>query len=183
MATDSTRSAILDAARQVLFDEGWEALSHQRVAEVAGVGRATVYRHWPQRVQLLQDACSLEVLVMHAEPTGDLRADLLGELEAIRREMLERRAGRVLIALADRGMWEPELAEVKRRFVGEGLSGLRNLLEAGVKEGRLARKLDLDGALASLAGALVYRQLILEQDLTSAMVEQVLDDFLARYQL
>ncbi|MBA3741756.1 TetR/AcrR family transcriptional regulator [Sporichthya sp.] len=183
MGTDSTRNAILDAARQVLFDEGWEALSHQRVAEVAGVGRATVYRHWPQRVQLLQDACSAEVLVMHAEPTGDLRGDLLAELEAIRQELLQRRAGRVLIALADRAAWEPELAEVKRRFVSEGLSALRNLLEAGVKEGRLDAGLDLDGALAGLAGALVYRQVILDQDLTKAMVERVLDDFLARYAL
>jgi len=67
MATDSTRAAILDAARQVLFDEGWEALSHQRVAEVAGVGRATVYRHWPQRLQLLQDACSAEMLTIHTQ--------------------------------------------------------------------------------------------------------------------
>jgi AcrR family transcriptional regulator len=183
MATDSTRSAILDAARQVLFDEGWEALSHQRVAEVAGVGRATVYRHWPQRVQLLQDACSLEVLVMHAEPSGNLRADLLAELEAIRREIVERRAGRVLIALADRAIWEPELAEVKRRFVDEGLSATRNLLDAGVREGKLRRELDIDGGLASLVGSLVYRQLILEQDLTPAMVARVLDDFLARYAL
>jgi len=181
MATDSTRTAILNAARQVLFDEGWEALSHQRVAEVAGVGRATVYRHWPQRVQLLQDACSLEVLVMHAEPSGDLRADLLGELEAMRHELQVRRAGRVLIALADRALWEPEIAEVKRRFVGEGLSALRTILETATRDGRLDASVDINQSLAGLAGAIVYRQLILEQDLTKRMVERVVDDFLARY--
>lgn len=181
MATDSTRAAILQAARQVLFDEGWKALSHQRVAAVAGVGRATVYRHWPDRVQLLQDACSLEVLVMHAELTGDLRTDLLAELEAARRELAERRAGRVLIALTDRAVWEPELAEVKRRLVDDGLSALRLILERGVKGGQLDRRLDIDGALATLAGSLVYRQVFLEQHVTKRMVERVVDDFLARY--
>ncbi|MBA3741466.1 TetR/AcrR family transcriptional regulator [Sporichthya sp.] len=181
MSTDSTRAAILDAARNVLLDEGWEAVSQPRVAEVAGVGRATVYRYWPQRLQLMQDVCSAEAPVTHAEPSGDLRADLLTELEAFRRAMQERRAGRVLIALAHRAMWEPGLAEVKGRFVDEGLSTLRRILETGVKEGSLDPEADLDGALAELAGALVYRQLILDQDLTSAMVESRLDAFLICY--
>ena len=73
------------------------------------------------------------------------------------------------------------VVDVVRRFVGEGLSTVRNLLEAGVKEGGLDPDLDIDGGLATLVGALVYRQLILEQDLTPAMLERALDDFLARY--
>jgi AcrR family transcriptional regulator len=179
MATDSTRSAILDAARQVLFDEGWEALSHQRVAERAGVGRATVYRHWPQRLQLLQDACSAEMLTIHTQPTGDLRGDLAAELESMRRETVERRAGRVLIALTDRAVWEPEIAQVKARMLEEGLRNLRLILQRGIDGGSFAPDLDLDATVSRIVGSWVYRYLILDQEITPEMVEAVLDDFLA----
>lgn len=41
-----SQEKILGAVRTILMTEGAEAVTHQRVAEVAGVGRATVYRHW-----------------------------------------------------------------------------------------------------------------------------------------
>lgn len=179
-ATDTERM-IVDAARHLLFDEGWEAVSHQRVAEVAGVGRATVYRHWPARVALLHAAFAAEVLVMHADLTGDLRQDLTAELEAMRREMTDRRAGRVMIALADRALWEPELAAVKEAVVQEGLSTLRRVLAGALADGRLAYDLVVDHAVSVLAGAMVYRFLIMDHSVTKADTARLVDDFLARY--
>ena len=41
-----SRAKMLDAVRDILMTEGAEAVTHQRVADVASVGRATVYRHW-----------------------------------------------------------------------------------------------------------------------------------------
>jgi AcrR family transcriptional regulator len=46
---------MLVAARELLVGEGPGAVTHQRVAQEAGVGRATVYRHWPRPEQLLLD--------------------------------------------------------------------------------------------------------------------------------
>lgn len=181
-APQDTRTAILEAARRILFDEGWEALTHQHVAEVAGVGRATVYRHWPQPISLLQDACAAEILTIHTEPTGDLRHDLVAALEAMRREMVDRRAGRVLIALADRSPWEPDIRAVKRRFVRDGLSGLRRILQTAMRDGQLPGDLDLDWAVAALVGPMVYRYLILEQPISKAAVAGNVDDFLGRHQ-
>ena len=51
-----TRALVQDAVRDLFEREGAGALTHQRVAERAGVSRATVYRHWPQPVDLVVEA-------------------------------------------------------------------------------------------------------------------------------
>ena len=50
-----TREAALGAATDLLTEFGMTALTHQNVAARAGLGRATVYRHWPTTVDLLLD--------------------------------------------------------------------------------------------------------------------------------
>ena len=42
----------------VLTDEGLDAVTHHRLAEVAGYSRATIYKHWPTRNALFVDAFS-----------------------------------------------------------------------------------------------------------------------------
>jgi AcrR family transcriptional regulator len=49
---------MLAVAPELLVGEGPGAVTHQRVAQQAGVGRATGYRHWPQPEQLLLDVMS-----------------------------------------------------------------------------------------------------------------------------
>ena len=50
-----TRRLLLEAAERLLRLGGPDSVTHLRVAEEAGVSRATVYRHWPERVDMLTD--------------------------------------------------------------------------------------------------------------------------------
>ena len=50
-----THGLMLDAARDLLNENGPAAVTHLRVAEASGVARATVYRHWPDRADILVD--------------------------------------------------------------------------------------------------------------------------------
>jgi AcrR family transcriptional regulator len=70
-------AAILDAARALLAERGFEALSIEGVAARAGVGKQTIYRRWPGKADLLFAAfkADAEVRVVLAEG-GSLRADL-----------------------------------------------------------------------------------------------------------
>ena len=61
MTTDSGRSArsrehILVAVAALLQEQGASAITFQNVAEAAGVGRATMYRHWTDPAALMRDA-------------------------------------------------------------------------------------------------------------------------------
>ena len=52
--TVQTRDHIIDAAKDLLLRAPAEPFSHERVAEAAGLGARTVYRHFPSRADLMQ---------------------------------------------------------------------------------------------------------------------------------
>src|SRR6187399_1916958 len=76
--SDRAHRAILDAAQELLAEDGFSGLRLEHVATRAGVGKATIYRRWGSRQEL-----ALELLVELAGPhipvaeTGDTREELL----------------------------------------------------------------------------------------------------------
>src|SRR5213082_592514 len=68
-----SREAILAAAYDLLAREGPGAITHQRVAQQAGVGRATVYRHWAAPQDLLRDVLSTAALPLRPWLHAELR--------------------------------------------------------------------------------------------------------------
>lgn len=175
---ERSRRRALWAGREILLNEGWDALTQRRVAEVAGIGRATVYRHWPDRIALLVDVCTTEANRVHTVPTGDLRHDLCTELQTLRREVIEGGFDKVVVALTDRCFWEPELLPVKQAAVEHGTATVRGILSAAVARGELGADLDLDEAIAALAGPLVYRHLFAGGDPSDGAITRSVDDFL-----
>lgn len=147
-----THDDVLRAALQLLVDQGWEAVTHARVAQSAGYSRATLYNHWPTRDALLQGAFSRLAEMPHATSTGELRADLLAELVAYRDGMAEHRLDRALAVLIDLTASKPEMAPVRDRIVADGEGYVRRLLEPVLPPERLeAATLLLCGAVLQAA--------------------------------
>src|SRR5207253_9637577 len=70
-----------------LAREGPGAITHQRVAQQAGVGRATVYRHWAAPEDLLRDVLYTAELPFFATPALLLRSCLHAELRQLADEL------------------------------------------------------------------------------------------------
>ena len=66
----------LTAARDLLVQRGFDATTIQAVAEHAGIHASAVYRRWPSRIELIQEATFPGLSPLSAEPTGDLHRDL-----------------------------------------------------------------------------------------------------------
>ena len=66
----------LEATRQLLVEVGFTATTIQAVAERSGVHASAIYRRWPSRHELIQDAAFSELTAKQVRPTGDLRHDL-----------------------------------------------------------------------------------------------------------
>jgi AcrR family transcriptional regulator len=144
-----TRNDVLRAALDVLIDQGRDAVTHPNLARVSGYSRATLYNHWPTRAHLVRDAFSQMDRAHHHTPTGDLRADLIGELTMFRLGMQRRRLDRALAVLADLAASTPELAELRDELVVEGERVLRQLL------GTVLRGDELEAAALMLSGAVL----------------------------
>src|SRR5581483_7919249 len=67
-----TRAAVLRATIELMAEGGPEAITHQVVARRAGVGRATLYRHWPSAEELVFAALAEIVSGWTFSSSGDL---------------------------------------------------------------------------------------------------------------
>jgi AcrR family transcriptional regulator len=86
-----TRHDVLAAAVRLLTTTGWDRVTHANVAVEAGYSKGTLYVHWPERIDLLRDTLSSYKQLRHHTVTGDLRADLIGELITFRSALLQQR--------------------------------------------------------------------------------------------
>ncbi len=164
-----TRNDVLSAAITVLVDEGWEALTHPRVAKVAGYSKATLYTHWPTRLDLVRDAFVHFGQMPHHVPTGDLRADLTGELTSFRSAMVENRLDRAMTVLVELAATVPELADARDRFVADGERVMRAVL---------APHLDgdaLEAATVLLCGAVVHTSMLHRRPITDGVIDAAVD--------
>ncbi|MDP1803847.1 MAG: TetR/AcrR family transcriptional regulator [Acidimicrobiales bacterium] len=173
-----TRRNVLAAALDILRGEGWDALTQTRVAERAGVGRATVYRHWPNVSDLLFDALSEAELTDHTIPTGDLQHDLIDELFAFSRSMGTGQTGRIMTALIDRAEWDDDLAAIRRRLASNGTSVLQRILRTARNRGDLPATGDDQLLITQLVGPLTFRRFFTGRPITKRFVTDVVDQVL-----
>jgi AcrR family transcriptional regulator len=118
--TERSRAALMSAFVEILLGEGYEALTVERVAERANVGRSTFYMHYTGKEDILRQSLTrpsshLAVLVgRDVEP-----AALIPILEHFREQ---KKLNRVFLNWPIRPIWvkclaamiEPRLAQVSR---------------------------------------------------------------------
>lgn len=173
-----THDNVLAAAARLLLDRGWNHVTHANVAAEAGYARATLYAHWPAPADLLR-AAFLHIGGMdHGMLTGDLREDLVEELEAWRKVLQTQRMSTALVALADRASTDPVLAEVRDQFLGEGQAQARSLVSQCIEAGLIRAGAPVGPVTDMLSGALVYRIAIHGEQVGRDYVEAVVDTLL-----
>ena len=125
-----TKRDVAKAALEILFAEGWGGLTHAEVAKRADYSRATIYAHWPTQMDLARDAFAAYEEMPHFAPTGDIKADLLGEVKSFVEAMASYQLDRGLAMLAEKAQTSAAVSEIRDRFVSAGESPMRETLEA-----------------------------------------------------
>jgi len=158
----STRAdeAIIDAVLDLLAEGTTaESISIEAVAARAGVGKATIYRRWPNRDALLVDA----VITLKGPPpqlAGEsVRDDLVTLLRPIGHQS-PHPAAKVLPCLIselhrNEAMWHgyQQVIEPRRQL-------MRDVLARGVETGELRADLDIELSLALLSGPVLVQHLL-----------------------
>jgi AcrR family transcriptional regulator len=180
--SEKARTAILDAATELLLEQGLETVSIDEVAERAGVSKATIYRWWPSKETLALDALYHEWDSARPEPsdTGSLRADLLALLRPWIQRVRARPYGRVVAELVAEAQTDPEFASIYHaRFVAPRQEPARALLRRAIDRGELHPDIDVDLALDLVYGPLFHRLLHGHAPLNDRFVRDVVDAVLA----
>lgn len=166
-----TRESVLAAARTVLLDEGLVAVTPTRVAEVSGVARRTIYRHWPSADELLHDALASASFPTYVR-TGDLAADLRTHLEQLRAALHPGPLAFILLAMGERAAVDADMRALRSRLVAQGCAPLRAmLLDHGVPSAQVDDLvLEIEGPV--MTSALVHGRAA-SDDLLGVIVERV----------
>lgn len=74
----SIEPVVLETTRQLLGDVGFVATTVQEISRQSGVNVPAIYRRWPSRLALIEDAAFSTLTDVEIAVTGDLRSDLTG---------------------------------------------------------------------------------------------------------
>ncbi|MFZ9986958.1 MAG: TetR/AcrR family transcriptional regulator [Candidatus Nanopelagicales bacterium] len=169
--------AIAEAALDVLADQGIAGFSVEAVAQRAGVGKATVYRRYAGRDEVL--AAALDYLrddLQSARAEGSARERLEMVLDSIRIPMMQTRSGRIMAQVISASAQHPDfLASFYERVFAPRRKALIAILREGVAEGWVAPDADLDAVATMLVGPMIFLKMWHGTSVAAIPTEQVID--------
>ncbi|SFR70840.1 transcriptional regulator, TetR family [Agromyces sp. CF514] len=164
--------AILEATRDLLVADGYDALTMQAIADRAGVARQTVYRRWPSKSRLVADmmldgrfAVGFEAPTDAAggrahDRSGSTAPDAVRAwLHAAALQVEDAEQVAVIRALASVAAENDDDGRLYAAFTAPGRAHLVGLLRAGVGAGDLRADADLDAAADAMIGAVLFTAL------------------------
>lgn len=170
--------AILEATLTVLAESGYDGLTVDKVAARVGAARATVYRRWPTKADLVLAAVErlsrADVGVDDLPDTGDLREDLVAMILP-QTEEDERFRMRVLAGVASLAFTEePRLAGIAGGAgIGPWIEAIEVLLRRAVDRGEFPAT-DV-AALAQVVPMMCLSRAVTRQPITRAFGLSMID--------
>lgn len=177
---ERTKELVVAAALELLGEDGPEAVTHQRVAQRAGIGRATVYRHWPNRQSLMLDALEAFSLSIAAPEGMPVRESLIHLLETLC-ERLDSPVAFAMSSLIARAEWEPDVRAFLDRVLLHAQDAIATLLERAADEEGIQIDLPVATVLSFTAGPFFYERFIAGRIVSREHIEAHVDSLLARW--
>jgi len=177
---DASRDvALLNAALQLVAEEGYDRVSMDAIAARARASKATIYRRWPSKAALVTEAVRCrQHLTLDLPITGSLRGDLLAALrhlvEHVRGEELALMTG-VMAAMRS----DPELAAALHAQLAQGkAAAVAKLLAPSRARGEIPPGVP-DEMFSEVAPAMILTRLVVTgEPVDEAFLVHVVDDVL-----
>jgi AcrR family transcriptional regulator len=171
--SEEARTAILEAADNLLVERGFAGVTMEGIAAAAGVAKQTIYRWWRSKTDVLMDAFLEDVAQASLPPNlGTLSADLKHHLLGLSEMLAESDTGAVFRALIAEAQHDSELAvRLRTQFIEP--QRIRDLFpfEQAVKRGELSPDFDTEAAAEQLLSPIYYRVLVSGQLISPSYVE------------
>ena len=155
-------TSIMEATLELIVEEGIAGLSVESIAARAGVGKATIYRRWAGKDEVIEDALSSLNDALPEIPEADnVRDQLVLMVEQIRMKSLETCSGRLMPRMMSYSTQHPDLFKTYFTTVVEPRrERYRAVLRDGVASGELRADLDVELAATLVAAPMIYMHLM-----------------------
>jgi AcrR family transcriptional regulator len=177
--------AIRAAAYAELSEVGYLAFSVEAVAERARTGKASIYRRWPTKQELVLDTlCSAlptpSMCGLEMELTDDVSSvDALREVARAIASIMSSPAGDAMRAVKCEAFSDPELARtVDERFQAPRRAALIALLQRGVERGEVRPEAATELVADVLPAMLAHRVILMRESVSEQDIMSIIDEIL-----
>ena len=167
---------LLAVTLRLLQEHGYDRLTLDAVAATARASKATVYRRWPTKAELVL-AAFIEGIRQVAVPpdTGTLRGDLLqlGELIC---QQARQHAGTIRAVLVEVSRNAALNDVMQHQFVDQRKALIHHILRQAVDRGEIDEAAIISELWDLLPGYLIFRSIIPTRPPTRRTVQALVDD-------
>ena len=161
-----SKSAILDATRTLLLDQGFAGITVEAIAEHSGVAKTTIYRHWPDGNAIVMAVFTDFANDIAAPVTDDLRHDLIHSLTGLRTNLVSGPWAGIFTAMMDAAERDPTFRKLSQRYIHAKRRPTKRRLQLAIDRGELPATTDAELLLAMMAGPLFYRRYVSRQSIS-----------------
>ncbi|WP_411699395.1 TetR/AcrR family transcriptional regulator [Conyzicola sp.] len=178
---DHTRDPeILDAALEVLAEAGYDGMTIDMVAARAKAGKATLYRRWASKGELVIEAvaCMKQIDPDAVPDTGTLRGDLVAMIKPHAMHDAEKKL-RIMGGLTSMLARDPELADAAFAAIVEPRASVnRMLLQRAIDRGEIPADTDIEMISLVSQSMATYRTIVLRKPVDREFLISVIDGVL-----
>jgi AcrR family transcriptional regulator len=176
--SEASELAILEAALSLVAEVGYDRLSMDALAERARASKATIYRRWSGKAEVV--AAAMRQRSAHSEndlvDTGSLRGDLLAHFQKACDAMSEK-DGALVAGLLRAMQGDPELAQlIRTQMLDSKLATVEEVVKRAVARGELAADADAATATEVMTAVTFARLLLTGELLDEAFCLHLADD-------
>ncbi|MFE5816274.1 TetR/AcrR family transcriptional regulator [Streptomyces sp. NPDC056479] len=158
--TARVRAAVLQAAGDVLAEQGFDGLDLGDVARRAEVGKTTVYRRWGSVTGLVADLLAdMAEQSSPREETGSVLGDLRANAALVQRTLADPRQGALFRAVIAAATCDARTAQALRRFYEVRVAEWAPCVEQAVVRGELPAGTDAEAVVRAVSAPLYYELL------------------------
>ena len=169
---------LLAVTLELLQEHGYDRLTLDGVAAAGRASKATLYRRWPTKAQLVMAAFIEGTRVVAIDPdTGTLRGDLLALGEQILAHV-STHAGTIRAVLVEVSRNAELNAIMQEQFLAEKKALMAHLLARAADRGEIDASAITDDLWDVLPGYLIYRSVLTGRAATRRTVREVVDNVL-----
>jgi TetR/AcrR family transcriptional regulator, regulator of autoinduction and epiphytic fitness len=175
---ERSRRVILQAVLDELGEVGYGTLTIEAVAARAGVGKSTIYRHWPGKLELIEAAFRTLKAPVVVPDEGTLRDRVIAVMEQIAGLVEQSTYSTCMPALIDAAERDPKVREFHTRFSTERRAVLVGMLRDAAETGELPPATDPELLADALVGPILLRHLMLADPVDRSIAPAIVDQLL-----
>jgi len=178
---ERTRRVVLDAAAELIGECGMGRTSIEAISERCGVARSTIYRHWPDRSNLLRESVQERMKPIDDTETGDLRTDLLNVYQYLGLLLSDPETGPLVASCVAESKRNPEIAALLAKSGENRHKASSRIIRKAIDRGDLPSETDADQMADDLGAGVFFRALIRNQPVDEAWIETHVDRYISVY--